>query len=394
MRSTRCALRAELGVKHDIQRPQFGEALVQRLALVRKVRQRRLVGLPEIERVGQAGAHHAAIAGGDGLAAVAGDDIRNQQEFIGQPARFRVAQHKTFLVGADRGADHLVGNVQKTLVEFAHQHDRPFDQAGDLVQQALVLDQFQPLSESEVARVVQDDVAPPRRVKHHFRGLKPKQIIVEAPHFERLRRHEAMAVSDIAGRNPADFEGHDFRLFGFRPEGGDDRMKRAHPAQGGGLGRTRAPAHRLGPGEIFYDLGQDLGKNVERRRALAFDHGEIELAALFVGFDPGLVQRGQPRALQKALDRGVGRADARALFLLALVGLAGGEADDMEREPARGDETFRRFKGQAAFDQGAGDEFFQVGGGLGLHPRRDFLGEKFEQKVGHDGLLQEREGRA
>ena len=61
--------------------------------------------------------------------------------------------HKTFLVVADGGADHLAGDRQEFLVERAHQHDRPFDEAGDLVEQHLVLDQLKPLRERKLLGV-------------------------------------------------------------------------------------------------------------------------------------------------------------------------------------------------------------------------------------------------
>ncbi len=278
------------------------------------------------------------------------------------------------------------GMSRKFCVEFAHQHDRPFDQPRDLVQQAVVLDQFQPLREGEVLAVMQDDVAAARRIEHHFGGAERGQVIVEAAHLDRLRREEAMAVGDIAGLDAADLERHDVRVFRLRPEGREYGMQRAHPAQAIRLGGMHAPAHRLGPRKTLDDRGQDLRQHVERRRARALDQRDIELAALLVRFDLRLVQRGQARALQKTLHGGVGRADARPLLFLALVGLAHRQADDMQGQPARRDKAFRRLIGQAAFEQSVGDELFQVGGRLGLHPGRDFLGEKFEQKVGHDGL--------
>ena len=45
------------------------------------------------------------------------------------------------------------GIVEERLVERAHQHHRPFDQAGDLLEQPLVLDQLEALREGEVLGV-------------------------------------------------------------------------------------------------------------------------------------------------------------------------------------------------------------------------------------------------
>ncbi len=68
------------------------------------------------------------------------------------------AQHEALLVRADRRADHLRRDIEKILVEGAHQHDRPFDEAGDLFEERLVLDEFETLREGEVLGIVQDDV--------------------------------------------------------------------------------------------------------------------------------------------------------------------------------------------------------------------------------------------
>ncbi len=160
-----------------------------------------------------------------------------------------IAQHKAFLVGADGGADHLAGNFQKARVEFAHQHDRPFDQSGHFVEQALVLDQFQPLRESEVLAVMQDDVAAPRRIEHDLGFFQRRQVIVEAPHLDRPRRHETMAVCDIASGNAADFEGHDLGVFGLRPECGENGMQRPHPAQAMGSAERTPQRIALGQGK-------------------------------------------------------------------------------------------------------------------------------------------------
>ena len=212
------ALRAELLVEHDVQRAQLGHALVEQAALVGEVGQGLLVGLPEIQRVRQAGAHDAAIARRDGLAAIGGENVRHQNELVRQLA-VGLAQHEAFLVGANGGANDLGGNVEEGFVEFAHQRDRPFDEAGDLVEQALVLDQLQPAGEGQIPRVMQDDVASARRVEHDLRLLKRGNVIVEAADADFARRHEAVAARGLAGDDPVDLEGHDLRRLGLGAEG-------------------------------------------------------------------------------------------------------------------------------------------------------------------------------
>ena len=161
---------------------------------------------------------------------------------------------------------------------------------------------------------MQDDVAATRRIEHDLGFFQRRQVIVEPPHFYRLRRHETMAIGDIAGGNAANFEIHDLRVFGLRPEGGENGMQRTHPSQAIGVGRTDAPAHRLGPREGLDDIGQDFGENVERRSALALDHRDVELPALLVRLDPRLIERGETSALEKTLNGGLGRPTRGPFF--------------------------------------------------------------------------------
>ncbi len=104
----------------------------------------------------------------------------------------RLAQHEAFLIGADGGADDFGGQVEERRLEFAHQHDRPFDQAGDLLEQAFVLDEREPLGEGEVFGVGEDDRLPPLGVEHDLGLLKRVDVIVVTAHMDRRRGHEAM----------------------------------------------------------------------------------------------------------------------------------------------------------------------------------------------------------
>ena len=140
-------------------------------------------------------------------------------------------QHEAFLVGADGGAHDLGRNVEIVLLEFAHQHDRPFDEAGDLLEQALVLDERQPLGEGEGLGVLEDDRLAPVGVEHDFGLLQRLDVVVEAPDRDRLRRHEAVAPGDVAGCDAVDGEGHDLGRVVRRGEGAEDSAQRAHPAQ-------------------------------------------------------------------------------------------------------------------------------------------------------------------
>ena len=66
-------------------------------------------------------------------------------------------------------------------------------------------------------------------------------------------------------------------------------------------------------------------------------------------------------------------------------GWRAGTPCDREREPARRREGLGALVDEAGRDQPVGDELLQIVGRARLHARGDFLGEEFEQKVGHRG---------
>ena len=110
---------------------------------------------------------------------------------------------------------------------------------------------------------------------------------------------------------------------------------------------------------------------------------DVELALLRIGLDLRLLDRGQPGALQEALDRRLGRADARAFALLAHVLPLHGQARDVQRQPARRRKGLGALIEEAALDQRVGDELLQVLRRAALHAGRDFFGEEFEEEIGH-----------
>ncbi len=197
-------------------------------------------------------------------------------------------------------------------------------------------------------------------------------------------RHEAVAVRDVAGADAVDREAAPPRGLGLRPEGADDAFAAGAPSAKSPGSREAAPQRiDFGQGKLADDGGQDFGQNLRRRAAGALDHGDVELALLRVVFDLRLVERGEPGALQKALDGGVGGADARAAPLLAHVLAAGGQPGDVQRQPPRRREGFRALVEEAALHQGVGDELFQVLRRAALHAGGDFFGEEFEEEIGH-----------
>ena len=170
---------------------------------------------------------------------------------------------------------------------------------------------------------------------------------------------------------------------GLRPEDAEDRMQRPHPGEARPASPKRcAPAHRLRPREGADDRRHDLGDHLLRRPARLLDDGDVEVA-LLVGLDLRLGDRGEPRRLEEALDRLLRRADARPLPLLAPVRRARRQAVHGQRQPPRRGEGLGALIDQPGLDQRVGDELPQVLRRLPLHAGGDFLGEQFEQKVGH-----------
>ena len=255
------------------------------------------------------------------------------------------------------------GTARKFGIERAHHDDRPFDEAGDFLEQALVVDDGEALREGEVVGVGADDVLAAVEVEDDLGLLERRHVVVEAPHLDR-RRARGSGGRRWSGRTatlPA--------VNGMTSGSSFSVPKVAVMARSGRtqLSAAVAPAHRLGPGEAGDDFGQDVGEDRGRVGALLFDVGDVELALLGVGLDLRLVDRGQARGLEEAVDRLLRGADARALLFFAGVGRAGRDAGDGERQAARRDEGLGALVDEALVDQ-------RVGDGLLAGPRRPCAG--------------------
>ena len=191
-----------------------------------------------------------------------------------------------------------------------------------------------------------------------------------------------MTAGFVAGGDAVDRKRHDVRLLGFGPERRHDRMQRPHPIERAGLFRLHAPAHRFRPREFLDHIGKDFADHVDRAAARLLDHGDIKVA-LLVGLHFGFADRFQSGGFHKSGDGVVRRADARALLLLAHVGLTRRHAVHGQRQPPRRHERLGAFVDQPGIDQPVGHQLAQILRRPRLHARRNFLGEKLKQKVGH-----------
>ena len=301
----------------------------------------------------------------------------------GEEVKKRSLHHEALLVDPDGGADHLGRQRQEFSIERSHQRHRPFDEARDLVEQGLVLDQLKPLRERQMLGVRQDDFLAPHRIEHDLGFFEPGDIVLEMPRLERLRRHETMAARGVAGRDTIDCERHDVGVLGLGPERRDDGMQRPHPGERARACRALAPAHRLRPRKGADHERQDFGQHVDRGAARLLDQRHVEVALLGVLLDRRFCDRGEPRALEEALHGVVGGADAGALLLFPQVGLARRDALHREREPPRRHEGGRAFIDEAGIDQAVRHHLAQILRRPRLHAGGDFLGEQLEQEIGH-----------
>ena len=202
-----------------------------------------------------------------------------------------------------------------------------------------------------------------------------------------------MAARFVTGGDAADRETNDVRLLGFRPERRDDRVKWPHPVERAGLIRLLAPAHGFRPGESLDHVGKNFTNDVDGRTARLFDRRDVKVA-LLVGLHLRFADGFEPGGFQKSGDGVVGRADARAFLLLADIGLPRRHALHRERQPPRRHEGSRAIIDKPGIDQPVGHRFAQVVAGARLHARRNFLGEKLKQQVGHASYpLPPREGK-
>ncbi len=296
---------------------------------------------------------------------------------------------ETFLVRLDRQANDLRRDLQVIFLECAHQHMRPFHEAGHFFQKTLVFDQIETVGKGEILRVVQDHVLAALGIQHDLRLFEARHVIVEATNGNGLRCMEAVTIGHVGGRDAIHFERNDLCFVVFRPEHADDGLQRSHPAQafrtlavnavephalgrGGGTG-----AHALRPGEGADDAGHDIGNDLFRRTTGLGNHCHVEIALLRVRSDLRLFHGAKTCLAQEALNGLFRRLGGWTLDLFPLVGGTGCQTTDIQRQAARRPVFARSLIGQTGFHQRIGHELLQIARSLALHAGRNFLGAEF-----------------
>ncbi len=79
------------------------------------------------------------------------------------------------------------GTLQEILVELAHQHDGPFDEARHFLQQAFILDHFEALGEGEILGFGTDGFGAHIRIDDDVGLVEFLRIVLEAADFDFLR---------------------------------------------------------------------------------------------------------------------------------------------------------------------------------------------------------------
>ena len=162
-------------------------------------------------------------------------------------------------------------------------------------------------------------------------------------------------------------------------------MQRAHPTQAAGT-----PAHGFGPWEIANGVFEHLSHDLCRRAARLGDGGKIDRA--FRGLALFQIFARHTRATQEAFDGFVRCANFGA-FALFIDGRAfGQQAFQRECQAARRGIGAGVSIGQTGLDHTIRHFLFQIFSSPRLHTRGNFLREKFDQEIRHDGSLEVHDG--
>ena len=159
-----------------------------------------IVFVPEEDAVRQARRQDLGIAALDFRAAVDGLHIGREQE-VRRHLAVLATHGEVLLVRAHRGLDDFRRQGQETRVHVAQQRHGIFVEAGDLFEQAVVLDQFAAGVGTEIARGFGDDVLAHLVVQHDEVVGQGLFIAEEVADSERLTRaQETMAFALVAGQ--------------------------------------------------------------------------------------------------------------------------------------------------------------------------------------------------
>ena len=199
-------------------------------------------------RVGEPGAQHALVAGDDRRAAVRRPRCWRRRRTRAPASPSAVARGEIALVDPHRDLHDLGRQVHVLVGDPAGQRHRPFDEAGDLVQQAGIVDDGDGFLAPRCAAMpsamtrLRSAASTSTRWSRSFAAQSAAPETAKAPgawnRWPSVRLPDDEAVPVIGA--VAQIERHDLAI-----QQADDPAQRAHPGEVAGA----APAHRFGPGQ-------------------------------------------------------------------------------------------------------------------------------------------------
>ena len=334
--------------------------------------ERRLaVLIPEESRIGEPRLQHALVAGDDHLAAVARRHVGNEEE-TGRKNPLGVAAGEIFLVRPHRCGQHLGRQIHERLVDGPHQNHRPFDQSDDLVEQSLVRFDLELGTGRRLGERCLDRIAPLFGVEDDLGRFDLGAVLLEVARRYFAAGKKAMPSGRIADRHAVEIEFQHLAV---------EQRQRAdqgpHPAE-----TRRRKAHGFGPGQGVDRRAQQPGQQFLGGLAGTFQRREIEFALVGRAL-LALLDRGQSRRFEKAFDRLRRRAHAWPAPFFAHARPRARQARHRQRQTPRRDEGLDACGREARLVEGGLYQALQLARCDGLHARRDFLGQQFQQQIGH-----------
>ena len=158
--------------------------------------------------VGKTGADDAGVPRRDRLAAVAGDELRDEEEAVHE-LPVGVAKREVALVELHREDEAFFRNLKEFLFEAAFVDDRPFGQGRDFFEQVFGHDDGAARLVAGFRKKLAKEFAALFKVGHHEGGLHRVRIGVGGSDFDGVGRHEAVAHRHAAGVEAEELDGDD-----------------------------------------------------------------------------------------------------------------------------------------------------------------------------------------
>ena len=160
-------------------------------------------------RVRKTSTNHTGIAFGNGLAAVFGNELRNEQEAVHQLAA-AILKCKVLLVELHRKNETFLRNREKFAFKLALINHRPFRKRGNFFQKVFRHDRFGIKRSCAALELSFDHCTAFIVARHDKRSLHLLNIAVSIFNGNRLARMEAMAARQTTRLQAEEFDRYNF----------------------------------------------------------------------------------------------------------------------------------------------------------------------------------------